>query len=73
MDSEAVVVDSEARGRGLVRLVGYAVQSYDGTPLGKVCVWSLPCLSLQILSTRAHIGALPHLSGRGANAACAML
>ena len=36
MDSEAVVVDSEARGRGLVRLVGYSVQTYDGTPLGKV-------------------------------------
>lgn len=36
VDSENVLVDSELRARGLVRLVGYAVQTFDGTPLGKV-------------------------------------
>ena len=33
---ESAVMDDNLRSRGLVRLVGHAVQSYDGTPLGKV-------------------------------------
>ena len=36
VDNENVLVESELRARGLVRLVGYSVQSFDGTPLGKV-------------------------------------
>ena len=34
---ESAVMDDEFRSRGLVKLVGHSVQSYDGTPLGKVC------------------------------------
>ncbi|CAL5227856.1 g10890 [Coccomyxa viridis] len=33
---ESAVVDDALRTRGLVKLVGHSVQSYDGTPLGKV-------------------------------------
>ena len=29
-------LEDELRSRGLVKLVGYSVQAYDGTPLGKV-------------------------------------
>lgn len=31
-------LEDELRSRGLVKLVGYSVQAYDGTPLGKVCL-----------------------------------
>ena len=33
---ESAFVDDALRSRGLVKLVGHSVQSYDGTPLGKV-------------------------------------
>lgn len=33
---ESAVMDDDLRSRGLVKLVGHSVQSYDGTPLGKV-------------------------------------
>ena len=33
---ESAVMDDALRSRGLVKLVGHSVQSYDGTPLGKV-------------------------------------
>ena len=33
---ESAVMDDEFRSRGLVKLIGHSVQSYDGTPLGKV-------------------------------------
>ena len=33
---ESAVMDDVLRSRGLVRLIGHSVQSYDGTPLGKV-------------------------------------
>ena len=33
---ESAVMDDNLRSRGLIRLVGHAVQSYGGTPLGKV-------------------------------------
>lgn len=29
-------LEDDVRSRGLVKLVGYSVQAYDGTPLGKV-------------------------------------
>ncbi len=32
-------LEDDLRSRGLVKLVGYSVQAYDGTPLGKVCFW----------------------------------
>lgn len=33
---ESAVMEDVLRSRGLVRLIGHSVQSYDGTPLGKV-------------------------------------
>lgn len=30
-------MEDELRARGLAKLVGYQVQAYDGTPMGKVC------------------------------------
>ena len=33
---ESAVMDDALRSRGLVKLVGHSVQSYDGTQLGKV-------------------------------------
>lgn len=46
VDSENVLVDSELRARGLVRLVGYSVQTFDGTPLGKVRLGQRPAAAL---------------------------
>lgn len=31
------VVEDELRSRGFAMLVGYSVQAFDGTPMGKVC------------------------------------
>jgi len=35
------VVEDDLRSRGLVKLVGYNVQAFDGTPLGKVSLLRL--------------------------------
>lgn len=44
---ESAVMDDALRSRGLVKLVGHSVQSYDGTPLGKVlCPLALPATVL---------------------------
>jgi hypothetical protein len=53
------VVEDELRSGGLAKLVGYSVQSYDGTPLGKVGAASHVSCCLRVLTDTVSISLPP--------------